>query len=282
LKQLSRAAAITIATVAPTMLPAQEEQADRDRGFLTGLIEDNLSGAGREVIITGFQGALSSAASIEVMTIADEEGVWLRAENLVLDWNRTALLRGRLEVEELSAELIELTRPPVAGAEEAPAAEASPFSLPELPVSIRLDELSIDRLMLGEAFLDEEVALTVQGSAQLAGGEGEAQLTAERLGEKTGRFELSGSYSNDSRLLDLTLALEEAENGIAARALDLPGRPSTLSATEGRGRSTISTRRSRWPPTGSRGSAAISRSTGAKRPRAAPRRWPSRSTSMAT
>ncbi|MCZ4259635.1 translocation/assembly module TamB domain-containing protein [Limimaricola sp. G21655-S1] len=235
MKQLSRAAAITIATVAPTMLPAQEEQAERDRGFLTGLIEDNLSGAGREVIITGFQGALSSAASIEVMTIADEEGVWLRAENLVLDWNRSALLRGRLEVEELSAELIELTRPPVAGAEEAPAAEATPFSLPELPVSIRLDELSIDRLVLGEAFLDEEVALTVQGSAQLAGGEGEAQLTAERLGEKTGRFELSGSYSNDSRLLDLTLALEEAENGIAARALDLPGRPSVALRVEGAG-----------------------------------------------
>ena len=121
MKQLSRAAAISIATVAPTMLPAQE-QAERDRGFLAGLIEDNLSGAGREVIITGFQGALSSTASIEVMTIADEDGVWLRAENLVLDWNRSALLRGRLEVEELSAELIELTRPPMADP-EAPAAE---------------------------------------------------------------------------------------------------------------------------------------------------------------
>ncbi|MGR3465560.1 translocation/assembly module TamB domain-containing protein [Limimaricola sp.] len=235
MKQLSRAAAISIATIAPTMLPAQEEQADRDRGFLTGLIEDNLSGAGREVIITGFEGALSSSASIEVMTIADEEGVWLRAENLLLDWNRSALLRGRLDVEELSAELIELTRPPIAGPGEPPAAEASPFSLPELPVSIRLDELAIDRLVLGEAFLDKEIALTVQGSAELAGGEGEAQLVAERLGDRTGRFELSGSYSNDSRQLDLTLALDEAENGIAARLLDLPGRPSVALRVEGAG-----------------------------------------------
>ena len=233
MKQLSRAAAISIATVAPTMLPAQE-QAERDRGFLAGLIEDNLSGAGREVIITGFQGALSSTASIEVMTIADEDGVWLRAENLVLDWNRSALLRGRLEVEELSAELIELTRPPMADP-EAPAAEASPFSLPELPVSIRLDDLAIDRLVLGEAFLDEEIALTLQGSAQLADGEGEAQLVAERLGERAGRFELSGSYSNDDRLLDLTLALNEAENGLVARILDLPGRPSVALDVEGTG-----------------------------------------------
>ncbi|WP_341211626.1 translocation/assembly module TamB domain-containing protein [uncultured Limimaricola sp.] len=233
MKQLSRAAAISIATIAPTMLPAQE-QAERDRGFLTGLIEDNLSGAGREVIITGFQGALSSTASIDVMTIADEEGVWLRAENLVLDWNRSALLRGRLEVEELSAELIELTRPPMADP-EAPAAEASPFSLPELPVSIRLDELAIDRLVLGEAFLDEEVALTLQGSARLAEGEGEAQLLAERLGDRTGRFEISGSYANDSRLLDLTLALDEAENGLIARILGLPGRPSVALNVEGTG-----------------------------------------------
>ncbi|SDE38611.1 translocation/assembly module TamB domain-containing protein [Limimaricola pyoseonensis] len=235
MKQLSRAAALTVATVAPTVLPAQEEQAERDRGFLTGLIEDNLSGAGREVIITGFEGALSSTATIEVMTIADDEGVWLRAENLVLDWNRTALLRGRLEVEELSAGAIELMRPPSAGPGEPPAAEATPFSLPELPVSIRVDEFAIDRLELGEDFLGEPVVLTIDGAARLAGGEGEVQLVAERRDDKTGRFEISGSYANESRVLDLNLALDEAEDGIAARLLDLPGRPSVALTVEGTG-----------------------------------------------
>ena len=39
-------------------------EADDDRGFLTGLLERNLSGAGRQVVIEGFEGALSSRAGI--------------------------------------------------------------------------------------------------------------------------------------------------------------------------------------------------------------------------
>ena len=47
-----------------------------DRSYLTALLEDNLSGAGRQVVITGFAGALSSRASIDQLTIADDVGVW--------------------------------------------------------------------------------------------------------------------------------------------------------------------------------------------------------------
>ena len=71
---------------------AQEN--DEDPGYLAGLLQDALSGAGRDVRIRGFQGALSSEASIESMSISDAEGEWFRAENVVLDWTRSALLRG--------------------------------------------------------------------------------------------------------------------------------------------------------------------------------------------
>ncbi len=235
MRQYTRALAVAGFAILPLAATAQtDEEQDRDRGFLAGLIEDNLSGAGREVIITGFEGALSSTASIEVMTIADDEGVWLRAEDLVLDWNRSALLRGRLEVEELSAGLISLVRPPMADP-QAPAAEATPFSLPDLPVSVQLDNLSAARIELGEAFLGEAVALQLNGTMQLADGEGSASIVAERLGDRRGRFEISGSYANESRILDLTLDLDEAESGIVARVLDLPGRPAVALTLDGSG-----------------------------------------------
>lgn len=49
------------------------QSAEEDRGFLQGLIEDNLSSAGREVRIEGFRGALSSRATVERLTIADDQ-----------------------------------------------------------------------------------------------------------------------------------------------------------------------------------------------------------------
>ena len=60
----------------------------RDRGLLQGFIEDNLSDAGREVRIEGFAGALSSQATLDEMTIADDQGVWLTLRGVTLDWTR--------------------------------------------------------------------------------------------------------------------------------------------------------------------------------------------------
>ncbi len=209
-----------------------QTQEDEDKGYLTELIEDNLSGAGREVNVLGFQGALSSEATIDVLTIADAEGIWLTLEDIVLSWNRSALLRGAIDVQELSAARIIVTRPPLSE-DTAPSPEATPFALPELPVSVALDQLRIDRVELGEVFLGEEIAVSLTGSAQLGDGEGSANVIAERLGDKAGIFEINGSFVNETRLLDLLLNLEEGPDGIAARLIDLPGRPSLRLSVEG-------------------------------------------------
>ena len=92
----------------PLAAVAQED----DRGYLTALLEDNLSGAGRSVVITGFEGALSARATIERLTIADDIGIWLTLEGVTLDWSRSALLRGIVDVSELSAQEIVLERIP--------------------------------------------------------------------------------------------------------------------------------------------------------------------------
>ena len=219
--------------IAPLHLLAQSED---DEGYLTRLIEENLSGVSRTVDIRGFEGALSSAASLDVLTIADAEGVWLQLEDVVLEWSRTALLRGAIDVQELSAARVIVSRPPVSedgGGGGGPAPEATPFALPELPVSVRLDQLNVDEIVLGEAFLGEEIRVSLTGSAQLADGEGAANITATRLGEKTGVFAIDGAYANATRQLALALNIEEGPDGIAARLLDLPGRPAIRLAVEG-------------------------------------------------
>ncbi|HAR53686.1 MAG TPA: hypothetical protein DCS45_17685, partial [Roseovarius nubinhibens] len=64
----------------PAPLLAQEESApastsdpapEDDKSYLEELIQDSLSGAGREVRVTGFRGALSSNATLQELTISD-------------------------------------------------------------------------------------------------------------------------------------------------------------------------------------------------------------------
>lgn len=197
-----------------------------DRGYLTALLEDNLSGAGRKVVITGFAGALSSQATIAELTIADDDGVWITLRNVVLDWNRSALFSGNVSVNELSAAEIILARLPETPA-DAPKPEAGSFSLPELPISVDIGKLAAARISLGPEVLGQSVEGRLEASMSLVGGEGKAEILLERLDEgPEGKIALSASYSNADKELAIDLSAIEGPGGIAASKLDLPGLPS--------------------------------------------------------
>nr|WP_300975949.1 hypothetical protein [Yoonia sp.] len=216
------------------LLPAPliAQTADDDRGYLTNLIESSLSGADRTVTITGFEGALRSEARIAQMTIADAEGVWLTLEDLVLQWNRASLLRGAISVQQLRAGRMILSRAPVGG-DSGPSPEARPFSLPDLPVSVSIGALDIARIEIDQSFLGEAVVASVQGAASLASGQGMANLLVTRLDGAPGSLRIDGSYSNETDILALLLDLDEGPDGIAARLLDLPGRPAVKLVVQG-------------------------------------------------
>ncbi len=217
-------------------LPVAAAAQSDDRGFLTRLLEENLSGAGRAVTITGFEGALSSRATMRQLTIADAEGVWITLNGVTMQWNRTALLAGRVEIEALTAEEILLPRAPVADPGAAvPAAEAAGFSLPELPVSVSIGTLRAGRVALGAALLGTAAEVRLDGSLKLAGGDGAARLSIERIDGADGRLALDGAYSNATGVLRLDLSLAEGPGGIAAALIGLPGAPALQLAIAGTG-----------------------------------------------
>ncbi|MGL6209445.1 MAG: translocation/assembly module TamB domain-containing protein, partial [Paracoccaceae bacterium] len=207
-------------------------QAD-DRDYLTALLEDNLSGAGRVVTITGFTGALSSRATLEQLTIADDDGVWLTLTDVSLDWRRAALLSGAFVVNSLTATEIVLDRIPAT--ESTPSAEATAFALPELPVSVSIGEITAARISLGESVLGEPVEASISAALQLAGGEGAGSFVLERTDDKEARIELSASYANSSGQLEIELEAVEGADGLAVRALGVPGAPSAELVVRGEG-----------------------------------------------
>ena len=219
--------------------PALAQDIDDDdggRGFLTRQIEGLLSGTGRTVRINGFQGALSSRATIASIQISDDDGVWLTINDAVLDWNRSALLRRRLEIEELAAAEVILERPPLpADNADAPQTTAGGFSIPELPVAIQIDGLAIDRVTLGEPVIGQPVALTLRGSAALEDGSLDARIEAERVDGRQGTFRIVSAFDPGSDTLTVDVALQEEAGGLAATLLNLPGEPAVDLTVAGQG-----------------------------------------------
>lgn len=217
------------------LLPLPALAQTDDRGYLSTFLEDSLSGAGRQVVITGFEGALSSQARIAEITIADGQGIWLTLHDVVLDWNRSALLAGNVSVNELSAAEIILTRRPVSE-DNAPQPEAGTFSLPELPVSIDIGRVAAERITLGPDVLGQTVEGHLEAALTLSGGIGDANLVLERRDDgPKGRITLTASYSNETRLLALDLSASEGAGGLVATALDLPGQPAADLKVRGNG-----------------------------------------------
>ncbi|MDO5657318.1 MAG: translocation/assembly module TamB domain-containing protein [Paracoccus sp. (in: a-proteobacteria)] len=212
------------------------QQESDDVGFLTRFLQTRLSAAGREVRITGFEGALSSRATFQTITIADDNGIWMTLHDGAIQWNRARLFTGNVDIGELSARLIEIPRPPQPEQDaDRPTPEARPFALPELPVGINIGQINAERVSLGPDFVGEPVDLAVTGQMSLSGGEGNADLTIERLDGKRGSFVFDGAFSNTTRVLSLDLTLDEEADGLFANIIGLHGRPAVSAHIQGEG-----------------------------------------------
>lgn len=239
---------ITLAATLPLTLAAQDSvnEADntaetaRDRSMIVGFLEDNLSGAGRDIRIEGFNGLLSSTATMDELTIADADGVWFTLRDAELNWSRKALLAGRLEVTRIAAGEIVFDRLPVAGEDtgvDLPDPEAKPFSLPDLPVSIDIGAIEAERVHLGAPVLKlgEAVEISLTGSAKLKDGSGDTALEITRIDGTEGAFSLAAAFDNTSEELLLDLSLAEGPGGIVSTLANLPGSPSLALTAKGSG-----------------------------------------------
>ena len=209
-------------------------EVEDDKGFITRFLERNLSGAGRQVIITGFQGALSSRATFTEMTIADADGVWITLKNGAIQWDRSALFARRVDITELSAAEILLPRLPDSG-EPQRKAEVRDFALPTLPVAVNIARIKADRVEIGEPVIGEAAVVSIDGSMNLAGGEGTTRLAINRVDGKRGVFAVDAAYSNATTNLKLDVTLDEDRGGIFANIVKLHDRPAVRAEIKGEG-----------------------------------------------
>ncbi|PWU75334.1 translocation and assembly module protein TamB [Ochrobactrum sp. POC9] len=203
---------------------SSEAQPEEEKSYFLSFVESQLSAPNRRISISGISGVLSSEATVGSITIADREGVWLRIENAKLNWSRTALLVGRLSIQSLAAERIDIIRKPLPD-NSLPSPESSTFSLPDLPISINLDQLAIARLHFGPDIFGLESEVSANGSLSLADGSLDSNFDIKRLDGPGGNFALRAAYANADQKVDLDLKVSEPANGIVANLLNIDGRP---------------------------------------------------------
>jgi translocation and assembly module TamB len=232
-----RAPVILLAGALAAAPLAAQDSDDSSGGLLVGFLEDTLSGENRNIRVTGLEGALSSRATIERLTVSDDEGVWFILEGAVLDWNRLALISGNFSVNALSADLIRVERAPNPAPPDPslPAPEAAPFQLPELPVSIEIGEISAERIELGADLAGKAAALSLDGALTLADGTLDSRLEAARLDQPGDLLQMQAGFSNETSVITLDMQLSEGKDGLLAAALDLPGRPTVQFSAQGTG-----------------------------------------------
>ncbi|MCA8884554.1 MAG: translocation/assembly module TamB domain-containing protein [Rhodobacteraceae bacterium] len=213
----------------PAPAPAATEP--EDAGFLERLIQNALGGEGRTVRVSGLEGLLSSEARIALIEVSDDDGVWLTVRDVVLDWRRLALIRGRLEVNALTVGTVNLARPPLPAPSPPPNlaadpdAKPEPFALPELPVAVNVANLAIGGLRLGAPVLGQQADLSITGDARLEGGEGALNLALVRIDGQEASFGLAAGFENETRRLFVDLGVNEAADGLITTLAGIPGTP---------------------------------------------------------
>lgn len=211
----------------PALPPAAEAENDAEKSWLLSFIEAKLSAPNRRISLSNIDGALSSHAAIGLITIADNDGVWLRIRNVKLDWSRLALLRGSLSVQNLSADTIEFLRAPLPNPQKLPieAGGGFSFALPQLPLAIDAASVKVRQLLLGKSLLGQAAALSFDGRLKLDGKVLDMDAGAKRLDGAGGDLRLTARYSGKSEDLDLNAQLDEPQNGLLANILAVEGRP---------------------------------------------------------
>jgi translocation and assembly module TamB len=220
---LSRIAILLVALLGVTLtgaLAQDNEEAERS-GFIR-FVEEQISAPNMQIRLIGIEGSLSSDVRLERITISDDDGVWLTIEEPRLVWQRSALLRGRLVIDELSATSLDFVRPPLPD-DSLPEPEAGGFSVPELPVAVQIAELSLPRASFGETVFGLQSVLSLAGSLSLDGGNLAADLDIDRLDGPGGSLDLDATLEGEN--LDLQVLLSEPDDGVVANLLNLQGRP---------------------------------------------------------
>ena len=193
---------------------------------------------GQRVALSGLHGRFPFDLRLVEIRLADEEGVWLEIDDVILRWSGRDLLSARVRILELSADRVELFRVPTSDKPEPDPEPLKPdswetlldFEPPTAFPRVALDILDIRRIILAEAVAGERLVLSLHGDLD-AGEHGvrvnlsldsldsltvPAEVVPGAVPGNTSLLNLRAGFAPETDILDLRLAFTDPDGALAS------------------------------------------------------------------
>ena len=180
-----------------------------------------------QVSVGAIEGFVPFDMTVRDVAVSDPAGKMVTVDWARLAWSPSALLRRTLRVDAVEAGTVTVDRLPAGGAEPEPEPSSTGFSLPRLPVDIRLDRLNVERIAVGPAVAGLAATLSVAGDAQLGDpSQGlAANLAVRRLDGAAGDITARLAFIPSTEQLDVAVSVQEPPGGLIASMAQFPGQP---------------------------------------------------------
>jgi|GEM_PF-913344 len=219
---------IALAIVIPVLAIAAM-QVPAGRSFVSGVVSNLASSDGRTVTLDGLYVGFGLDARLDRVTVADSKGVWLTADRIAVDWHPLQLLSGDLDIASVNAGRLDLERQPLppentTSEENAESDEPGGFSL---PLNVKVENLALGEINLGEALLGTPISLTASGSGSFAMDPAliTADLDVHRIDGIDAGLTAKAEFEPAAETLAFDISVSEPRGGLAARLLEVPDLP---------------------------------------------------------
>jgi translocation and assembly module TamB len=213
-------------------------QSTSGRQKLVEMIESASESGGQPIKIGSLDGDFPSAITLTDISVFDAEGLWLNIDRVETRWNPWDLFSGKVKIREISLQTVDLIRKPVNKESiEIDPPEKSSGGLPVLPVSVEVDYLGAQTIILGEKVLGESVKFSFESTlAYLGLDEGlSLLLDVQRIDATPGSMKLQASFTPANKNLTVNLNAQEPPGGVLVRVMNIPDLPEMSATIQGEG-----------------------------------------------
>lgn len=173
-----------------------------------------LSIRGQSVALERVHGDLLSGIRVDGLSIRDDDGAWLIADDARVSWRVLPLLFGRLDLKDIRVEAVRIERRPIVMPATTPS-RAAPFD------KYRIGNLSIANLGLAKGVAGPAQSYQINGSLEAAGWEGVLHLDLIPTGSGGDEIKADITWGGDA-LLEGEIDLKGVPGGIIAQLLGVP------------------------------------------------------------
>lgn len=199
--------------------------------FAATQVSSLISTPDQTVTLSPPSGLLNGALRLDKVTLSDRDGHYAQLNGVEVDWSPLELLRGTFHAERISVLNVDVERSPLPSTEPSQT-DSSGFSL---PVTVRIDDLALPDIQLGEKLTGRPFQLAARGKGAASNETIALSLSANRKDEPNATVTAEIAFIPNENVLKLDAALNEPQGGLLAMLLRLPDAPAVALTLNGEG-----------------------------------------------